>query len=48
MPHERYTPLDFPEKLMNGNVKHSANEKFEHGNTGVDSSLACNQVHIII
>lgn len=42
MPRERYNPLDFPERLMNGNSKHGAIERIENENTGDDSSLACN------
>lgn len=45
---ERYTPLDFSERLINGNMKHGPTEKFENGDAGNDSSVACNKVGIVI
>ncbi|KAK4795620.1 hypothetical protein SAY86_027946 [Trapa natans] len=35
MPHERYMPMDFPERHTNGNMKHVPIEKFENGNSGL-------------
>ncbi|KAK4753246.1 hypothetical protein SAY87_022044 [Trapa incisa] len=35
MPRERYTPIDFPERPTNGNMKHVPIEKFENGNSGL-------------
>lgn len=48
IPRERYTPVDFSERLSNGNMKHGPIENFENGNAGDDSPLAYNLVGTII